>query len=68
MMPGIYARGTDEPIEKLLKLLKKQVERSGIIYDVKKREYYVKPSVAKVIKSRTARKRIKKEQKKLGLI
>jgi small subunit ribosomal protein S21 len=63
MMPGIFARGTDEPVDKLLKLLKKQIERSGLMYDIKKREYYVKPSVAKVLKSRTARKRLKKNEK-----
>ena len=64
-MPGVYARGNDEPIDKLLKILKKQVEKAGLMQDLRKKEYYVKPSVAKTIKSRTARKRVKKEKAKL---
>lgn len=63
-MPGVYARGNDEPIDKLLKILKKQVEKAGLMQDLRKKEYYVKPSVAKTIKSRTARKRVKKEKAK----
>ena len=63
-MPGVYARGNDEPIDKLLKILKKQVEKAGLMQDLRKKEYYVKPSVVKTIKSRTARKRVKKEKAK----
>jgi small subunit ribosomal protein S21 len=63
-MPGVYARGEDEPIDKLLKILKKQVEKAGVMQDVRKREYYMKPSVAKTVKSRTARKRARKEKAK----
>jgi len=63
-MPGVFARGDDEPVDKLLRILKKQVERSGIMRDLKKKEYHVKPSVAKTIKSRVARKRVIKERNK----
>ena len=63
-MPGVFARGSDEPIDKLLRLLKKQIERAGIMRDLKKKEYHVKPSVAKTIKSRAAQKRAIKERNK----
>jgi len=63
-MPGIYSRFDDEPIDKLLRLLKKQVEKAGLMYDIRKKEYHVKPSVAKTLKSRAARKRVEKERRK----
>ena len=63
-MPGIYSRFDDEPIDKLLRLLKKQVEKAGLMYDIRKKEYPVKPSVAKNLKSRAARKRVEKERRK----
>ena len=63
-MPGVYARGEDEPIDKLLKILKKQVEKAGVMQEVRKRECYMKPSLAKAVKSRTARKRARKEKAK----
>jgi len=63
-MPGVYARSSDEPVDKLLRVLKKQVERAGIMFDLRKKEHYVKPSVAKTIKSRKARVRVRKEKAK----
>jgi len=65
-MPGVFARGSDEPIDKLLRLLKKQIERAGTMRDLKKKEYHVKPSVAKTLKSRSAQKRAIKEKSKSG--
>jgi len=62
-MPGVVAFN-DEPIEKLLRIFKKQVERAGLMYDVKKKEYYQKPSVKKVLKSREARRRAAKERRR----
>jgi len=63
-MPGVYVRHDDEPVDKLLRVLKKQVEKAGIMYDIKRKEHFVKPSVAKTLKSRTARKRAAKERSK----
>lgn len=63
-MPGVVAFSADEPVEKMLRILKKQVERAGLMYDLKKKEYYSKPSVRKTIKSREARRRANKERKK----
>jgi len=56
----------DDSIDKILRIFKKQVEKSGLMYDVKKRAYYSKPSVAKTLKSRNARKRVNKEKRKAG--
>jgi small subunit ribosomal protein S21 len=63
-MPGVYTRHDDEPVDKLIRILKKQIEKAGLMQDLRKREHYVKPSAARVIKSRTARKRAAKEKAK----
>lgn len=63
-MPGVVVRFDDEPIDKLLRVFKKQVERAGLMYDIKKREHYLKPSVKKVLKSREARRRAAKDKKR----
>ena len=55
-MPGVIARG-DESIDKMLRIFKKQVEKAGVIGDLKKREQYEKPSIRLKRKSIAARKR-----------
>lgn len=42
-MPRIEVR-KDEPIEKALRKFKTRVRREGIIEEIKKREFYEKPS------------------------
>jgi small subunit ribosomal protein S21 len=46
-----------EPIEKALRRFKKKVEAAGILKDVRRREYYLKPSIRKKEKQRAAEKR-----------
>jgi small subunit ribosomal protein S21 len=46
-----------EPIEKALRRFKKKVEAAGILKEVRRREYYLKPSVKKKEKERAAEKR-----------
>ena len=46
-----------EPLEKALRRFKKKVEAAGILKDVRRREYYLKPSVRKKEKQRAAEKR-----------
>ena len=66
-MTQVVNRGNDH-IDKLLKIFKKQVEKSGILSDLRKKEHYDKPSLAKRRKSAQARKRAEKQRKKdLGL-
>ena len=63
-MPGIRVRET-EPFESALKRFKKQVEKAGVLSEVRKREYYEKPSVKKKKKAIAARKRAMKKMHKV---
>ena len=63
-MPGIIVR-EGQSIELILKLLKKQVEKSGIIGELKARQHYEKPSVKKKKKLASARKRRAKEKRRM---
>ena len=47
----------DETFESLLKRFKRSVVKAGILQELRKREYYVKPSVKRKLKSEAARKR-----------
>lgn len=53
-----------EGFEQALRRFKKQVEKSGILSELKKREHYEKPSVRAKKKSMAARKRAMKKAKK----
>ncbi len=64
-MPGVMNR-PGEPLEKLLRIFKKQVEKSGVIGDLKKKDHYEKPSIRKKKKSIAARKRHVKQLRKMG--
>lgn len=62
-MPGVKVRDA-EPFESALKRFKKQVEKAGVLSDVRKREFYEKPSVRKKRKAIAARKRAMKRMSK----
>lgn len=51
----IKVNGND--IEKALKLLKRQLQKDGLLKELKKRRYYEKPSVKLKSKQREAQKR-----------
>ena len=55
-MPGTRVN-KDEPFEIALKRFKKQCENAGILSEVKKRQFYEKPSIKRKKKSMAARKR-----------
>ena len=59
-MPGIFVREGDS-FEAAIKKFKKQCEKAGILSQVRKREAYDKPSVAKKKKQIAARKRLMKK-------
>ena len=65
-MPGVIAKPGD-PLDKLLRIFKKQVEKAGVQGDVKKHNFYEKPSIRRKKKSIAARKRAVKQKRKLGL-
>jgi small subunit ribosomal protein S21 len=56
-MPGVYVR-EDESFENALRRFKKQLQKSGVLREAKKRRAYDKPSVKKKKKSILARKRL----------
>ena len=47
----------NESIEDALRRFKRNVSKSGTMQEVRKREYYDKPSVKRKLKSEAARKR-----------
>ena len=44
-------------LELALKAFKKMVQRSGLLHELRRRRHYVKPSVARQLKSTAARRR-----------
>lgn len=63
-MPGVIVR-EDEPFENALKRFKKQVQKSGVLTETKKRRAYEKPSVKKKRKAMAARKRLLKKLRRM---
>lgn len=59
-MPIVKVRES-EPFDNALRKFKKQCDKAGILSEVKKREYYDKPSVKKKKKSIAARKKAAKK-------
>lgn len=47
----------DNDVEKAIKLLKRLIQKEGVLGELKKRRYYEKPSVKMRRKQREARKR-----------
>lgn len=64
-MPVIKLR-ENEPFEAAMRRFKKQCEKAGILSELKRREYYDKPSVRKKKKAAAARKRALKKQKRMA--
>lgn len=54
-MPEIILNETDR-IEWALKAFKRQVQKSGILREVRRRRHHVKPSEARQIKSKAAQR------------
>ena len=54
-----------EPFERALRRFRRQVERAGILKEVRRRQHYEKPSVRKKKKALAARKRLLKKMRKM---
>jgi small subunit ribosomal protein S21 len=52
-----------ESVEQALRRFKRQVQQEGIIQEVKKRSYYLKPSERKKLKAKLARERARKARR-----
>jgi small subunit ribosomal protein S21 len=64
-MPGIFNR-PGEPLDKILRIFKKQVEKAGVVGDLKRKSHFEKPSIRLKKKSIAARKRRIKQLRKMG--
>jgi len=64
-MPVIKVKD-NEPFEIAMKRFKKQVEKAGILTELRRREYFDKPSVRKKKKAAAARKRALKKLKRMA--
>ncbi|EGB13727.1 ribosomal protein S21 [Pseudodesulfovibrio mercurii] len=63
-MPGVYFDENDN-FDVSLRRFKKQVEKAGILSELKKRQHYEKPSVQKKKKKAAAKKRLAKKMRKI---
>jgi len=63
-MSKLYTRSVvvqDNNIEKALRKLKKKVQNSGILNDLRAREFYIKPTTARKLKHSAAKNRWRKQ-------
>jgi small subunit ribosomal protein S21 len=60
-MTAVYNHGND-PIEKMYRIFRKAVEKSGMFADLRKKEFYEKPSVRRRKKHLSAIKRMQRER------
>jgi small subunit ribosomal protein S21 len=64
-MPVIKVRD-NEPFEAAMRRFKKQCEKAGILSELKRREFYDKPSVRRKKKEAAARKRALKKMRRMA--
>ena len=66
LLPGVYLNEDDYNFDIALRRFKKQVEKAGILSEMKKRQHYEKPSVMRKKKKAAARKRLLKKIRKMS--
>ena len=67
-LPGVYLNEDEYNFDIALRRFKKQVEKAGILSEMKKRQHYEKPSVMRKKKKAAARKRLIKKMRKVSSI
>ena len=65
-VPGVFLNDDDYNFDLALRRFKKQVEKAGILSEMKKRQHYEKPSVMRKKKKAAARKRQMKKLRKMS--
>ena len=65
-LPGVYMNEDEYNFDIALRRFKKQVEKAGILSELKKRQHYEKPSVMRKKKKAAARKRLMKKMRKVS--
>lgn len=66
-LPGVFLNEDDYNFDIALRRFKKQVEKAGVLSEMKKRQHYEKPSVMRKKKKAAARKRLLKKMRKINL-
>lgn len=66
-LPGVYM-GDSDTFDYSLRKFKKQVEKAGILSELKKRQHFEKPSIQKKKKEAAAKKRLFKKIRKLQVM
>ena len=66
-MPGVFLNEDDYNFDIALRRFKKQVEKAGVLSEMKKRQHYEKPSVMRKKKKAAARKRLMKKMRKMNI-
>ena len=51
-----------DDVDRALKLFRRKLQKSGLFQELRRRRHYVKPSVARLIKSAAARRRKRKKR------
>ena len=64
-MPVVKVKD-NESFEQAMKRFKKTVEKAGILTELRRREYYDKPSIRKKKKAAAARKRALKKMRRMS--
>ena len=64
-MPGVKIK-ENESFENALRRYKKQVEKTGILSEIRKREHFEKPSIKKKKKALAAKKRAMKRMRQMA--
>ena len=59
----MYVQVRNNNVEKALRVLKKKIKKSGLLQEIKERQYYQKPSEKKRLAIKRGIARVKKEQK-----
>jgi small subunit ribosomal protein S21 len=53
-----------ESIEEALRRFKRECERNGILKEIKRREYYISPSMKKKLKAQDARRKMRRVRRR----
>jgi small subunit ribosomal protein S21 len=65
-LPGVVLEDSDS-FDVALRRFKKQIEKAGVLSELKKRQHYEKPSVHRKKKKAAARKRLLKKLRKMNM-
>ena len=66
-MPGVILEENDN-FDIAMRRFKKQVEKAGVLSELKKRQHFEKPSVMRKKKKAAARKRLLKKMRKINMM